>query len=109
MADALNELFVAEENWRKLPADIVETIQRITGADGKKQIKKGHLDAEYPNRNQPLVYVVGYMEQVGTPVYGQHGQQVATSIRAIFSFRETGNATSLALIRKASIDLCGEH
>jgi hypothetical protein len=78
VADALNGLFVADENWRKLPADIVETIQRITGADGKKQIKKGHLDAEYPNRNQPLVYVVGYMEQVGTPVYGQHGQQVAT-------------------------------
>ena len=76
--DALIALFVAAENWRKLPAELVGLIRQITGADGSRQIDQRHLHAEYRNKRKPLVYVIGYAEDVGTAVYGQRGQQVAT-------------------------------
>ena len=71
-------MFVAAENWRKLPAELVGLIRQITGADGSRQIDQRHLHAEYRNKRKPLVYVIGYAEDVGTAVYGQRGQQVAT-------------------------------
>jgi hypothetical protein len=77
--DALIALFVAAENWRKLPPDIVGRIRQITGVDGSRQIDQRHLLADYSDKNKPLVCVVGYAENVGATVYGQHGNQVATS------------------------------
>ena len=71
-------MFVAAENWRKLPAEIVARIRQITGADGWKQINQQHLLDEYPDQRKPLVYVVGYSEDLGAAVYGSHGNQVAT-------------------------------
>ena len=70
-------MFFAAETWRNLPAEIVAIIQQITGADGKKQKEQRHLFSEYPDENQPIVYVIGYPNKLGT-VYGQRGNQVTT-------------------------------
>ena len=53
-------------------------IRKITGLDGSRQINQSHLIAEYPDKKKPLVYVVGYAEDVGAGVYGCHGNQVST-------------------------------
>ena len=77
-SDALIALFVAAENWRKLPGAVVDIIQHITGLDGKKQHDQSHLHTEYPIDKQPFVWVVGFTAQLGTPVYGQGRHKVGT-------------------------------
>lgn len=71
----------AEQRWQNLPEDLVQNIKLIARLDRDglrpRRFNSEHLTKQYPDENQPIVWVLGRLCQAGT-VYGHGKWKVST-------------------------------
>ena len=65
------------ERWRQLPEQLVGVIKSLTGVDGAKQRNIAHLAKEYPRKQDPIVWILGFVDEAGL-VYGRGKELVVT-------------------------------